>query len=87
MKKFLAKVVVKVKPTIDDTRCQTLKTAIESLIPIVNLSCETGVYYLLNFSAKDQCEALHTTEKISRELLSNDSIEDYEIKSLEEVYD
>lgn len=87
MKKFLAKIVVRVKPTIDDSRCQTLKTAIEAILPILNLSCESGVFYMLNFSAKDQCEALHMVEKIARELLSNESIENYEIKSIEEVYD
>lgn len=87
MKKFLAKVIVTVKPTIDDSRCQTLKSAIESILPIVNLSCESGAFYLLNFGAKDQCEALHTVEKIAKELLSNETIENYEIKSLEEVYD
>lgn len=87
MKKYLAKVIVNIKPTIDDSRCQTLKKAIESILPIINLSCESGVFYLLNFNAKDQCEALHMVEKISKELLSNESIENYEIKSIEEVYD
>lgn len=87
MKKYLAKVIVRVKPTIDDSRCQTLKTAIETILPILNLSCESGVFYLLNFSAKDQCEALHMVEKIAKELLSNDTIENYEIKTIEEVYD
>lgn len=87
MKKFLAKIIVKIKPNIDDKRCQTLKTAIETIMPILNLSCDTGVFYLLSFSAKDQCEALNMVEKIAKELLSNESIETYEIKSLEEVYD
>jgi len=87
MKKFSAKIIVKMKPTIKDIKGLTLKRAIESFIGIENLSCNVGSYYLLKFEAKNEIEALHTVEKIAGEILSNEVIEIYEIKALEEVYE
>ncbi len=45
------------------------------------------MFYMLNFSAQDQREALHMVEKVAEDLLSNEAIEEYEIKALEEVYE
>ena len=87
MKTFCAKIIVKMKPTVKDIRGLTLKRAIDSFIEIENLSCHVGNYYLLQFDAKNEIEALHTVEKIAGEILSNDVIETYEIKALEEVYE
>lgn len=87
MKTFSAKILVKNKTTVKDIRCMTLKQAIETIMPIQNLSCQTGTYYILTFSASTQGEALNAIEKISKDLLSNEIIETYEIKSLEEVYE
>lgn len=85
MKKFLAKILVKSKPTAKNIKCLALKQAIEKLMPIQDLSCQTGTFYLLDFSAEDQCKALHMVETIAKDLLSNEAIEEYEIKSLEEI--
>lgn len=85
MKNFSSKVLVKMKPTVKDTKSLTLRKAIENFMPIENLSCQMGSFYLLNFSANSQGEALHIVEKIAQELLSNEVIETYEIKNLEEV--
>lgn len=87
MKKFCAKVLVKMKPTVKDVKGQTLKNAIDCFMPIENLSCHVGSYYLLKFDAKNEGEALHTVEKIASEILSNEVIETYEIKALEEIYE
>lgn len=87
MKKFSAKVLVKMKPTVKDIKGQTLKRAIESFINIENLSCSVGSYYLLKFDANTEAEALHKVEKIAQEILSNEVIETYEIKYLEEIYE
>lgn len=87
MKNFCAKVLVKMKPTVKDIKSLTLKEAIENLLPVENLSCQAGSFYLLNFSANNQGEALHLVERISEDLLSNEVIETYEIKNLEEVYE
>lgn len=87
MKNFSAKVLVKMKPTVKDIKSLTLKQAIECLMPIENLSCQAGSFYLLNFSANNQGEALHIVEKITQDLLSNEVIETYEIKNLEEIYE
>ena len=85
MKKFIAKVIVKLKPTITDIKGKTLKRAIESCIDIKNLECHVGTSYLLKFDAEDQVIALNLVEKIAKELLSNDYSEIYEIKSFEEA--
>lgn len=85
MKRFLAKILVKAKPVARDIKCLALKQAIEKIIPIKNLVCQSGTFYLLNFDAQDQRQALHMLEAIAKDLLSNETVEDYEIKSLEEV--
>lgn len=87
MKKFFTKILVKQKPTAQNVKCLNLKLAIEKLVPIRDLTCQTGMFYMLNFSAQDQREALHMVEKVAGDLLSNETIEDFEIKTLEEVYD
>lgn len=84
MKTFCAKVLVRSKPNIRDVKSNTCKNAIDSFMPIENLSCITGTYYLLKFDASCEAEALHIVEKIARELLSNEDIEVYEIKALGE---
>lgn len=85
MKRFVAKIVVKLKPTIPDIKGQTLKRAIESLFDIKNLTCRAGSSYSLEFDAETQVEAFNLAEKISQELLVNEMTEFYEIRSLEEV--
>jgi phosphoribosylformylglycinamidine (FGAM) synthase PurS component len=85
MKKFLAKIIVKMKPSVKDIKGDTLKNAVESFMSIKDLSCTVGSYYELKFCAHNQVEALHEVEKISRELLSNDVIETFEIVDLEEI--
>ena len=87
MKKFCAKILVKVKPTVKDIKGLTLKSAIDDFMPIENLSCNVGSYYLLKFDAKNEGEALHAVEKIAQEILSNEVIETYDIKALEEIYE
>lgn len=87
MKKFFTKILVKQKPTVQNVKCLNLKLAIEKLVPIRDLTCQTGMFYMLNFSAQDQREALHMVEKVAEDLLSNETIEDFEIKTLEEVYE
>ena len=87
MKKFCAKVLIKNKPTVKDVKGLTLKRAIDCFMPIKNLSCHVGNYYLLKFDAKNEGEALHMVDKIALEILSNEVIETYEIKALEELYE
>jgi len=85
MKKFYAKIIVKMKPTVKDIKGLTVKNAVESFMPIENLSCNVGSVYFLEFDANNEGEALHMVEKIAQEILSNEVIETYEIKALEEV--
>ena len=85
MKKFFAKIIVKMKPSVKDIKGSTLKNAIESFMNVRDLSCTVGNYYELRFCAHNQVEALHEVEKISQELLSNEVIEAYEITDLEEI--
>jgi phosphoribosylformylglycinamidine (FGAM) synthase PurS component len=87
MKKFLTKILIKSKPTAQNVKCLNLKLAIEKIVPVRDLTCQTGMFYMLNFSAQDQREALHMVDRVAKNLLSNEVVEDYEIKALEEVYD
>lgn len=87
MKTFSAKILVRNKPTVKDVKCMTLKQAVETIMPIVDLTCQTGTYYILTFKAYNQGEALNAVERIAKDLLSNEIIETYEIKNLEEVYE
>ena len=85
MKTFVAKVVVKLKPSIADVRGQTLKRAIESIFDVKNLICRVGTSYSFEFDAENQVEALNLVDKIVKDLLCNDVAEHYEVRSLEEV--
>ena len=85
MKKFSAKVLIKMKPNVKDVKGLTLQHAIESFMPIENLSCGVACCYFLNFDANNQAEALKMVEKIASEILSNEVIETYEIKTLDEL--
>lgn len=85
MKTFCAKVVVKLKPSVPDTRGETLKRAVESLIKIENLSCRVGTSYNLKFDAEDQVEALNLVNEIATELLTNEFAEEFVIRSLDET--
>jgi len=85
MKTYCAKVVVKLKPNINDPRGQVLKHAINSLMDVKNLNCRVGASYSLEFDAENQCEALNLVEKIATELLVNEVTEFYDIRSLQEV--
>lgn len=84
MKKFCAKIVVNIKPTIKDIKGLTLKQAVENLITVENLTCTVGSFYTLNFSANNEAEAQEIAEKIAQEILSNEVIETYKI-TLEEI--
>jgi len=75
MKKFYAKIIVKMKPTVKDIKGLTVKNAVESFMPIENLSCNVGSVYFLEFDANNEGEALHMVEKIAQEILSNEVIE------------
>ena len=86
MKNFNAKIIVKLKDTIKDVKGLTLKGAVESLLPLQNLSCRVGNFYSLNFLAENEDEAKNYVDKIAQEILSNGVIETYEIFSIEEIY-
>lgn len=85
MIKFKAKVIVKMKPSIKDIKGLTLEHAIKTVMDVKNLTCHVGSVYYLDFEANNEIEALHTVEKLAQEILSNDVIETYEIRYLEEV--
>lgn len=85
MNTYVAKVVVKLKPTIPDIQGQTLKRAIESLFEVNNLVCRVGKSYSLEFGSESQVEAYNLVEEIAKELLVNESTEFFEIRSLYEV--
>lgn len=85
MKTFIAKVVVKLKPTLTDPRGQMLKHAIESLYDVKNLVCRVGTSYSLQFDAENQVEALNLINQIAEGLLYNEVTEFFEVRSFEEV--
>ena len=85
MKTFVAKVVVKLKPSITDVRGLTLKRAIEAILPVKNLICRVGTSYSFEFDANDQVEALNLVELIAKDLLYNEVTEFFEVRSLHEV--
>ena len=87
MKNFCAKIVVKLKPTIKDIKGQTLKQAIDRILSVQDLQCNVGNYYSFCFYAESHTNAKEIIEKIAQEILSNDTIEMYEVLSLEEIYD
>lgn len=85
MTTYNAKVIVKMKPSVKDVKGLTLKRAVESLFYIENLSCSVGNVYFLEFDANSRNDALRYVEQIAKDILSNEVIETYEIKSLEEI--
>lgn len=85
MKKFNAKVIVKLKPSIKDVKGQTIKTTIECIEPVNELTCHAGSVYWFTFEAENQAEALNFIEKIAKDILSNEVIEMYEIRYINEV--
>lgn len=87
MKQFKAKVIVKMKPSVKDVKGETVARAVRCYLPLENLSCSVGSVYYLKFDAQCEAEALHTVEKIAADILSNEVIETYEIRYIEEVYE
>lgn len=85
MKRYMAKIVVKLKPSILDIRGLTLQRAIESYVDIKNLVCKIGTSYSLEFNAENQVEAIKLVEMIAQNLLSNETTETYEIRKLDEI--
>lgn len=85
MKNFLAKVLVKIKPSVKDIKGLTLKEAIGSILPSTDFSCRVGNYYELKFQALDLCEAQKHINIIVHEILFNEVIEIYEVISIEEL--
>lgn len=84
MKKYCAKVIVKIKPSVKDVKGLTLKQAVESIMPVEDLICRVGNFYELNFLACSLNAARETVEKIAQEILFNEVIEVYEIIDLKE---
>lgn len=87
MKQFKAKIIVKMKPSVKDVKGETVKRAVQCYMPIENLSCNAGSVYYLKFDALNEAEALHTVRKIAADILSNEVIETYEIRYIEEIYE
>lgn len=85
MTTFSAKVLVTMKPSVKDIKGETLKKAVESLFYIENLSCRVGNAYFLKFDADTMADALKYVNQVAKDILTNEVIETYEIKSLEEV--
>ncbi|HNW25986.1 MAG TPA: phosphoribosylformylglycinamidine synthase subunit PurS [Candidatus Gastranaerophilaceae bacterium] len=85
MKKFCGKIIVKMKPDVKDIKGEALKQAVKSVVELHDLQCAVGNWYQISFCAKNQVEALKFIDKIAQDILSNEVIETYEIKSLEEI--
>ena len=85
MKKFNAKIIVRLKQSIKDVKGQTIKNTIECVEPVSGLCCQAGSVYWFTFEAKNQAEALNLVEKIAKDILSNEVIEEYEIRYIKEV--
>ena len=84
MKTYCSRIIVKPKQEIQNIKGHRLKENISKLFEIENLSCNIGSFYCFKFNAKNQVEALHLVERISKELLINEDTEEYEIKCLDE---
>lgn len=74
METFKAKVTVKLKPEIKDVKGETLASQFKGL------KCRTGNVYWFEFEAKSKTDAEKFIKKLSDEILSNNVIEEYEIK-------
>ena len=86
MKKYSAKIIVNIKPSIKDIKGLTLKNAIENIVEINNLNCRVGSIYTINFDSMNIQQAEKIANKIAQEILSNEVIETYEVK-IEEIYE
>ncbi len=85
MKRFCAKVIVRLKPTVRDMLGENLKRAIDSYVKVENLVCRVGTCYNFKFDVESQVEALNLVKLVADELLTNEFAEEYEIRSIDEI--
>ena len=85
MKKFIAEILVNLKPSIKDVKGLTLKNAAEHLVELDGLKCRVGSFYTFEFFESSREAASEKVDLIASEILANQVIEEYKIVKLEEV--
>jgi len=80
MKKFLARVHVSLKPTVNDPEGFTIRGGLHNLGYGSVESVRSGKYFQITLTATSEKEAAEKVEGMCKELLANPVIEQYEFE-------
>ena len=80
MQKYLAKVYVSLKPTVNDPEGLTIRGALVTLGYDTVESVRAGKYFQIEVESESQDEASKTVEGMCSQLLANPVIEQYEFE-------
>ena len=80
MQKYLAKVYVSLKPTVNDPEGLTIRGALVTLGYDSVESVRAGKYFQIEVASASECEAAESVEGMCKQLLANPVIERYEFE-------
>ena len=80
MPKYLAKVYVSLKPTVNDPEGLTIRGALVTLGYDSVESVRAGKYFQIEIDSESQHEAAQSVEGMCKQLLANPVIEQYEFE-------
>ena len=80
MQKYLAKVYVSLKPTVNDPEGLTIRGALVTLGYDSVDSVRAGKYFQIEVTSASECEAAESVEGMCKQLLTNPVIERYEFE-------
>ena len=80
MQKYLAKVFVSLKPTVNDPEGLTIRGALVTLGYESVESVRAGKYFQIEVESASEREAAESVEGMCKQLLANPVIEQYEFK-------
>lgn len=80
MQKYLAKVYVSLKPTVNDPEGLTIRGALVTLGYDSVDSVRAGKYFQIEVTSASECEAAESVEGMCKQLLANPVIERYEFE-------
>ena len=80
MQKYLAKVYISLKPTVNDPEGLTIRGALDTLGYDSVESVRAGKYFQIEIASTSEHEAAQSVEGMCKQLLANPIIEQYEFE-------
>ena len=85
MKKFIYRILTKIKDEIKDPSGETVEKIVLRLNISSDIKIRAGKFFEITISASDKTEADEKIETIAKNILTNPLVEVYEIQSFKEI--